>query len=295
MNSNRELFTNKYFIGENEYFSIWRVNECIKENQTFHTHEFIEICYVMSGTGTHIIENETFTVRKGDVFIINNDIAHSFYIETENEELTTYNILFNPEFLDEKLINFNDFNTLPKSYLFKNLWDDSAVKADIHILNNEQESFDSLVLNMYHEYIKKDNAYMILLRAYLIELIVKLIRCISVSENQYYTDKRKETVNNIITHLKENYPDCLNLDEITKKSLFSKNYFCRVFKQYTGKTVFEYLNLLRINEACNLLRISDRKLTDISLSVGFTDYKFFVYCFKRYTGKKPSEYRKSIY
>ena len=116
--------------------------------------------------------------------------------------------------------------------------------------------------------------------------------CISSSENQYFSDKRNEAVNNIIIHLKENFPVNLNLDEITKKSLFSKNYFCRIFKEYTGKTVFEYLNELRINQACKLIRSTDRTLTEISLSVGFTDYKIFADCFKRYTGKKPSEYKK---
>ena len=51
------------------------------------------------------------------------------------------------------------------------------------------------------------------------------------------------------------------------------------------------LQKIRVDEACVLLASTDRKITDIALSCGFGDMKFFYGTFKKLTGMTPGEYR----
>jgi transcriptional regulator GlxA family with amidase domain len=50
--------------------------------------------------------------------------------------------------------------------------------------------------------------------------------------------------------------------------------------------------MLRVDEASKLFDTTDRKLTDIALQVGFSDYKFFSSVFKKIKGMRPSEYKR---
>ena len=51
--------------------------------------------------------------------------------------------------------------------------------------------------------------------------------------------------------------------------------FCKFFKKATGKTYSDYLNELRINEACRLLVQSDKSIIQISFDCGFETLSYF--------------------
>ena len=58
-------------------------------------------------------------------------------------------------------------------------------------------------------------------------------------------------------------------------------------------TVIDYLNQVRIQNACRYLRSSDKEVGDIALLCGFRDAAYFSNVFKRLTGTSPSAYRKA--
>lgn len=286
------IMTDKKFYIKDSTFTIGRYIEPLKEFCYPHTHDFVEICYVCSGSGYHLVDNKEYKVFKGDLFIINYDMAHTFYSISEDNPVITYNIMFKPGFLDEILINLNDFNGLPKSFLFKNLWDEDYSEEDLRLNSEEQKDFDYLIGNMYREYTLQQDGYMNIIRAYIIELIVKIMRFYKDrAENEKSIRIKSSFIDTIIRHLHENYDKSLSLNELALKSFFSKNYICKVFKETTGTTITEYLQLLRINEACTLLETTDKKIVEIGLEVGFSDYKAFNTLFKRVKGMLPKEYR----
>ena len=68
-----------------------------------------------------------------------------------------------------------------------------------------------------------------------------------------------------------------------------------VFKQNTGITINDYINLFRIQKAKELLSDVTLKLYDISPAVGYNDENYFSKVFKKYEGISPAEYRKRGY
>ena len=63
------------------------------------------------------------------------------------------------------------------------------------------------------------------------------------------------------------------------------------FAQETGYTFTEYLTMLRISKAQELLKATDLRSSKIAQAVGYTDPHYFSYLFKKRTGLTPSEYR----
>ena len=58
-------------------------------------------------------------------------------------------------------------------------------------------------------------------------------------------------------------------------------------KRVTGINFSDYMQRLRVDEACSLLRQTDLKVIDVAQQVGFKDIKFFYEVFKKITGKTP--------
>jgi AraC family L-rhamnose operon transcriptional activator RhaR len=75
--------------------------------------------------------------------------------------------------------------------------------------------------------------------------------------------------------MKDNYSQSLKLDDLSVKAFLSCKYFCKIFKDHTGMTVFEYVHKIRIEEACRLLKSTSKKVADISCEVDYSDLKFF--------------------
>ena len=70
------------------------------------------------------------------------------------------------------------------------------------------------------------------------------------------------------------------------------NYLSAVFKQSEGISVMEYVRQARIAAAEQMLRFSDRSICEIAAYLCFSSTSHFSACFKKYTGMRPSEYRR---
>lgn len=291
--ANKVVYRGETYFRDNESFAIVRVKEGPKARAVFHTHDFVEICYVGSGNGYHVVGGEKHRVSKGDLFLINYDMTHAFYRNENDEELVTYNILFKPGFLDERLISFHDFSSLTMSYLFRDNWDDQALRADLRLGAEEQREIDQLIVKMHNEYTRRYDGHYMMLRAHMIELIVRMLRSFSGKSAGDGEQRRKATaIEAALRHLETFYYEPISLNELAKKSFFSKNYFAQLFKEKTGMTVSQYTQQVRIDEACRLIRSTDKSWMHVAAEVGYADYKAFYVAFKKQRGVSPNEYAK---
>ncbi len=93
-------------------------------------------------------------------------------------------------------------------------------------------------------------------------------------------------------YINDNYNLALSLESISAQIGFNPAYFSTLFKKETGKNFMEYVMEIRVQNAKNLLAATNKTLVDISIEVGYSDFKYFSKVFKRITGLTPSEYRK---
>ena len=87
----------------------------------------------------------------------------------------------------------------------------------------------------------------------------------------------------------------IELDELAKETGVSKEYLSRLFKQYEGIPLVEYILNIKIDTACNMLRYSDRQVNEIADYLSFGSLSYFSRIFKKKMGMSPRQYRREIY
>ena len=93
-------------------------------------------------------------------------------------------------------------------------------------------------------------------------------------------------------YMREHFNEPLRMTDVARRTGLSSYYFIRVFKKVTGQTTHEYLTILRVNKAKELLAFTDDDEHEICAKVGYAELKNMISNFKRHTGMTPSQFRK---
>jgi len=148
------------------------------------------------------------------------------------------------------------------------------------------------VEHIIKEYQSKDIGREIAIKAYIYQLMVILLRGHvkhMLTPREYgIRKKRLERFNKILKFIDENYHEDITIDKLCSMANLSKYRFCHLFKEITGKPFSEYLNMVRINKAEEMLHETDMNVTEIALSCGYNDANYFSRVFKKYRKKAPS-------
>ena len=94
-----------------------------------------------------------------------------------------------------------------------------------------------------------------------------------------------------IRHIATHYQEPLSLSDAAALVNLSPSYFSALFTKVMGVNFRDYLNRVRIDEAKRLLRATDYPISQIAISVGFSDQSYFSKVFKRETMLSPNQYR----
>jgi len=98
-------------------------------------------------------------------------------------------------------------------------------------------------------------------------------------------------IQKVVRYINDNYRSDIRLDVAAYEADMSPSHCSRLFPKVMGMSYQDYLNYRRITKAKNLLRTSDQSVTEIAVSLGFSDPTGFGRIFKKVTGQTPSFYR----
>ena len=108
-----------------------------------------------------------------------------------------------------------------------------------------------------------------------------------LSDRQNQTDWLITEVNDFIA---QNYCGHVTLAEIADSVHVNRSYLSRIYKERTGKNVFDVINARRVEKAKELLQTTNMRVYEVALFVGFEDAAYFSRFFKRYTGVSPKKF-----
>lgn len=261
-----------------------------------HSHEYIEVMYIISGSATHKINGETYKVKRGDLFIVNPGITHAFYLDNNSTEpFVAYDLMFTPEFFDTSMHGYHPLEALGNSFMLHSIFESTALPTPyLSVSGNQYSAFGELFNKIYLEHQGMKKGYREIIRAYLIELIVT---CFRLNEQQAHTDtdiKNQRIVNFITDFIKQNYDKPLLVNEFAKNVFLNPDYLGRIFKKHTNISITEMIQKVRIENACDLLLNTNKNISEIAYLCGFEDTKFFYTVFKKRMGTLPNSYRKNL-
>ena len=242
-----------------------------------HWHKYVEILFLLSGSLTAVIQAETYKLSAGDILIINSEDIHM--TQTLGEK-TEYLLL---QISASQLYHFfADFHLLHFTTL---------IPKETH-----QDNPGIYLQDMLSIFQKKEDGYAILFSARLHELIYCLYRHHSrwmTAGAHTLAHRNFSRIAATLEWIQNHYQEPLNLGEAADHLGFSRVYFCRLFKEYTGQTFLEYVNGVRaINLNEDLYRCDD-SITAQMEKHGITNYKVFLHTFRKLYGDTPQRIRKS--
>lgn len=258
---------------------------CVKELFSLHWHEHIEIILVLEGWLDIEIENEPFRFSAGEIAVINPRCLHV----CPNFERTTklYCLMADMDIFRSRYVDTSDeryINPLVEG------------KVSFRTKIEDDESLRELIRKCYMIFSKEEKAYQLQVKSCLFALIYKLFRDY---EYENINDPRKrfvpvarERVNAILSYVDDHYAEKIRLEDLVDVVHINKFYICKIFQQCTGKTLLNYINIVRVQKAVEKLITSNDPVTDIAFSVGFQDINYFSRIFKRVMGVSPTEIRK---
>jgi AraC family transcriptional regulator, arabinose operon regulatory protein len=122
-------------------------------------------------------------------------------------------------------------------------------------------------------------------------LINHLLIITYLFEETEIAEKKSHILTNCIQYMSSNLHSDLMLSDLTNKFNISSSYLNTIFKSETSKSPIEFFIKLKMDEACNLLRITKMKISDIAANLGYSDSYYFSRLFKKNMGVSPQKYR----
>lgn len=253
-----------------------------------HSHNFLELVYIEEGKAVHILNGEETTVKKGNYLIIDYGANHK-YQSVGDETVKIINCLFLPSFLDKSLKNCRRFSEVMGNYLIK-------IDPSMLTQNPSQtvfEDFDGkiyeIIKNMLDEYNVKNKGFAEVMRANLIEIIVRTMRQIMDTDKDYSQDSVTGCMKE---YVQKHFSEQISLTDISKQLNYSLSYLSIKFKKDTGMNFNDYVQRYRVEQSCTMLKNSNKKIYDIAKAVGYRDLKYFNGIFKKIIGMTPYRFRK---
>ena len=114
-------------------------------------------------------------------------------------------------------------------------------------------------------------------------------------ELEDWTDGKTDLAKRTEDYIRRHYAEKLSLSEIGKGMHLNKSYLARVFRKATGRTLMDYVYLVRCEAAREQLTHPELPVSLIASSVGFATASHFSQVFRRVVGCTPSEYREAFF
>ncbi|MGR6544385.1 helix-turn-helix domain-containing protein [Paenibacillus tundrae] len=286
MKSAIELFKSEFFLNNNLKLYVNRCSENF--DAPFHAHDFVEYCYVAEGKGFHHIGEDVIPVHKGMLFVIPIGIPHVFRPSSPNLSVTPliiYNCLFNAELtptlnmiIQEQTIRDHlkhlELNEMPY----------------VHVIDRNQQ-IEDMMIRLYKESSLLDAGSSTMLYTLVSQLVVTTYR--QYQQDYKQTHSNTDDFEHVLRYLNHHIHERIRLRDLVHISSWSEKHLGRLFLKHTGQTFGSYLQHLRIQKSCELLKSSQHNVSLIAELVGYRDVDTFHAVFKKITGTTPHMYRKS--
>lgn len=252
------------YEGTKEYFIETKGGQMYMPDM--HYHDSYELYYLDAGSRDYFVDDRFFSVTAGSFVLIS---PSKFHRTGGSYALRT-------------LVGFS-YDFLLKTYTSRAL--DNLLKCFDEVLitppENQQKDFKKLMKTLAE--CKNETDFSL----YLGILLKRLSMCKP-------TVSCDEQISGIITYINNHFAQLHSIEQIADHLHLSKYHLCRIFKNAMGITLVDYLNQIKIKNACNFLESSGKGILEISELCGFNSLAYFSNVFKKITGYSPSGYRQKM-
>ncbi len=257
-----------------------------EDTMFMHGHkDFSELVVVMDGSAEHVVEDEHFPVKKGDVFVMGRDIKHG-YVNAKGFRIC--NIMFRPEALLDADYDIKQHPGFHALFLLEaQVNTTQGFRSRFKLSPSDYTQLGHIIDAAIDEYSADHPGKKTLLLAYFMQIVTLLSRL-------YDTPAKTREISGMAeaaAYMENHYMEDISIEQVLEISHYSQRHFIRLFSSVYNTTPQKYLMGIRIRRACALLKESALPVTEIAMRCGFSDSNYFSRAFRKSTGMTPSQYR----
>lgn len=269
-------------------------HESLFEMKQEHYHSYFEFYYLLSGKRRFFLNNKVYHVNSGDLMAIPKGEIHrtTYYSEGVHERIV---MNVTQEAVDRLLEDIGQ-------EMFYRCFMQRKITIPVNRRAYLEELFEKLLVeNHLWESGSGDELSEALCKRYCDEILLFIIRCQRYGikdgtcpegmEISFKEDIRKTEVERAALYMSDHFCENITLKKMADLCCMSESYFSKRFKQVTGFGFKEYLNEVRIRNACSLLLTTDKTITEIASACGFMDSNYFGDAFRKKKNVSPRQFR----
>jgi AraC-like DNA-binding protein len=251
----------------------------------WHFHPEFEIVLNIGCNGTRIIGDSVELFDHYDLVLVGGNIPHSWnYYKGDKFLPENHGIMvhFSKFSIGENLLSQHEMNCLrellQQSERGLGFSVEDAKKAEKHLLQMVENKGIDKMIDFFN--------------------VIKIMcladkRSTLCSENYKiaFDERGNKIMAEVYSYIRENYFKPISLEKIAKIARMTPFTFTRFFKKNSGAGFIEYLNRVRTNKACYLLRETEYQIHDIAIECGFSSISNFNKRFRKTEGISPRDYR----
>lgn len=251
----------------------------------WHFHPEYEIVLNIKGNGTRIIGDSVELFDKFDMVIIAGNVPHTWNYYRQDNTLPdkhAVEIHFKLDSLGEKFLSQHELHTLR----------DLLVEAERGIAFSEHDARKAE--KFMHQMVTNKGLDKVIDFFSILKIMCASENRVALCSENYriaYDDDASRKMTEVYTYIRENFSNPISLDCIAKVAKMSPFTFSRYFKKHCGAGFVEYLNRVRTNKACYLLRETDYPINNIAIDSGFASISNFNKQFRKTEGISPRDFR----
>ena len=255
-----------------------------------HSHDFYELEYMLEGSSSHTIwvdsEKRQLTLKEGGFILLPPNLSHEVSV---NDESVLINILIRKEACESALLQNipvgSELTTFIRGILHSESPSYLILQTD-NALELQYCLFDLLIENYGNGFYRRELAN---LKTSI--LFLNILSRTGLSIEHYSKNmKNSEYIPAIISYMEQNYRT-ITPNKIAEAFGYSRAHLGRMYKQYTGNTLQESINNIRMRKAAELLRETNTNVENIGRMIGYDDVTGFIRHFRRFSAQTPHQYR----
>ena len=265
-------------------FEYKRMKPC--EQLPLHRQDSWELTYIVFGRGKRILGDSETEFAAGSLAFIPPHIPHCWKFDdnyTDNDGcIAYYTLTFKTEFIDRCVSAFPELTERLE-----------RVKSVSSVLSFD-ENTTNILAEMLAKMASEEQSEMLPFIFRLLLLLSKREESATIVGRFSENDRTSERIKKVKEFTQSHYARTITIDMIADYVGMNRSSFCTFFKKATGQTYITYLNKLRVDRACYLLRQGSFNITEVCYMVGFNDVPYFNRCFKNNRGMSPKEYAEGL-
>ena len=250
------LFEGSLFMAPGEKIVVSRQDRYVEVLP--HQHDYIELCYLWSGSCSQTIEGKKVVTSEGDVCIFDTQAVHSIEAGGENDILV--NILMSREFFDAAFLSRMPRQGIVSEFLAESVTRSRKKKHYLYFKTHGNNRVGEIMEQIISEYYTRD-----------IGMEVQILE--------------------LLSYIEKNYETC-TLPEMGKAFGMHGNYLTALLKEKTGRSFVEHVQEQRLKKARMLLETTELPLSELIPLCGYNNMNFFYRKFREAEGCTPAQYRK---